>query len=190
MISGPALPCPKCQRVLNPLAWHDESHGRCRSCDVEFAFTGFPALTAPRVHAAPKAAVVDEHATCFFHTENQAETVCESCGRLLCTVCAIEFSGRRLCPGCMAASRKDAPHASDHRTLFDGLALALAFFPLLIYPLTLFTAPIALGCVIYGWRKPRSLVAPGRARLIVAGVAALLEIVAWVVVFILVFTRK
>jgi hypothetical protein len=52
--------------------------------------------------------------------------------------------------------------------------------PLLIWPVTLVTAPLAL-CIVYsGWRKPQSLVQPGRTKLIVAGIIALIEIGVWV----------
>lgn len=180
MISGPALPCPKCKRVLDPLSWHDANFGSCRACRVDFEFIGFPALTAERALAVPKDVLVAEHATCFYHAENQAEAVCESCGRFLCAVCAVEFTGRLLCPGCIAAMKSSDAQVVNQRTLFDGIAFSLAFLPLLIWPITAVTAPIALGFVIVGWRKPRSLVRRGRVRLVAAGLFALTQIAGWV----------
>jgi hypothetical protein len=154
----------------------------CGRCHAEFDFFPFPALTAERVRVAPQAARVAEDSVCFFHGENRAEVVCDDCGRLLCAVCAISFAGRRVCPSCIAAAKtSEAASVVRQRVLYDGLALALALFPILLWPLTVLTAPAALGVVIAGWNKPNSLIrGQGRARLIVAGIIALLEIAAWV----------
>jgi hypothetical protein len=190
MTSGPALPCPSCQRVLEPLSWHGEASGNCRRCNTDFEFLVFPALNATRARVAPKAVLAAEHATCFFHAENQAEAVCNSCGRFLCNVCAVDFNQQKLCPGCVASANTARVGAVAQRTLFGGIALVLAVVPLLILPVTLFTAPVALGFVIYGWRKPRSLVATGPGRLILAGSIASLEIVGWLFVLFSAFTRN
>ncbi|MEO7800172.1 MAG: hypothetical protein ABIY47_20855 [Opitutaceae bacterium] len=168
--------------MLEPLSWHGEAVGNCRRCDTDFEFVGFPALTATRVRVAPKAVLAAEHATCFFHAENQAEAVCSSCGRFLCGVCALDFNQQKFCPGCIASANNTPVAAVPQRTLYGGIALVLAVVPLLILPFTIATAPIALGFVIYGWRKPGSLVATGRSRLIVAGVIAALEIIGWLFV--------
>jgi hypothetical protein len=181
MTSTPALPCPRCRRPLGPESWIDARNGVCAKCRSEFEFVPFRALNFASVRAAAQAAVVASDSVCFFHAENRAESICDSCGRLLCPVCTVPFAGQRLCPVCIAASkRSDAPHGVRERVLYDGLALALAFFPLLVWPVTLLTAPAALGLVIYGWKKPGSLVrGPGRVRMIVAGIFAVLQIGAW-----------
>ena len=180
LYSGPALPCPKCRRVLDSLSWHNAGGGTCWNCRGEFEFTGFPALTAAPVRAVPKAVLVAEHATCFFHAENQAETPCDSCGRFLCAVCAIDFSAQRFCPSCVSTARTSDTRAITQRTLYEGIAMAVALLPMLMWPLTLITAPVALGVVIVGWRKPRSLVGGGKGKLVIAGIFALLQIGGWV----------
>lgn len=191
MTTGPALPCPRCQRVLEPAAWHDASSGTCRRCQAEFDFFAFPALTAQRARIAPQAAVVTEDSVCFFHAENRAEAVCDDCGRILCAVCTINFAGRRVCPSCIAGAKTSgAGPAVQQRTLYDGLAVSLALLPLLVWPVTLLTAPVALGYTIYGWRKPGSLVrGPSRTRFIVAGVFALLQIGGWVTLGVVVWLK-
>lgn len=185
MTAGPALPCPKCQRPLETLSWHSEAGGSCRRCGGDFEFTGFPALTAARAHVGPKAVLAAEHATCFFHLENQAETVCATCGRFLCTVCAIEFNQRKLCPTCIASASSTAAETVTSRTLYDSLALSLALVPILIWPVTVVTSPLALGFVIFGWRKPRSLVGGGRGRLIFAGILSVLQIAGWITLLVI-----
>lgn len=192
MTSGPALPCPKCTRALEPASWHDATAGTCRGCKIDFEFFPFPALTATRTRVAPQAAEVAADSVCFFHAENRAETVCEGCGRLLCPVCTIPFNGQKLCPSCVASGKtSDAAPTARSRMLYDGLALSLALLPLLVWPLTLISAPIALGFAIYGWNKPGSLVrGRSRRRLVAGGILAVLEIVGWVTLFTFLALRK
>jgi hypothetical protein len=190
MTIGAELPCPKCGLMLDSLAWHDANGGACRICRVRFEFIGFPALSFQRPGAVPKAVVLAEHATCFHHPENQAESVCEGCGRFLCSVCAIQFGGRILCPSCIKAGTKTDPGSIRSRALYPGIAMAVAVLPLLVWPVTLVSAPIALGIVYSGWRKPQSLVEPGRKKLIASGIIALGEIAGWVILFGSIWLRK
>jgi B-box zinc finger protein len=190
MTIGAELPCPKCGQKLDSLAWHDAGHGSCRICRVPFDFVGFPALTFRRPDVAPKAVLVAEHATCFHHPENQAEFVCEGCGRFLCSVCAIKFGGKLLCPGCIKAGTRNDAGSIGSRTLYPGIAMSLAVLPLLAWPVTLVSAPTALGVVIAGWKKPRSLIEPGRGKMIAAAVIAVVEIAGWVALFAFLWLRK
>jgi hypothetical protein len=182
MTAGPALPCPRCKRVLGPESWSDAEHGVCFRCKTEYEFVAFPALNATRAQIAPQAAVLAADSVCFFHPENRAETICEGCGRLLCVVCSVPFAGQKLCPTCIAGAKtSEAPAMLRDRVLYDGIALALAGLPLFIWPFTLITAPAALGMVVYGWNKPGSLVrGRSRARQIIAVILALLEIAGWI----------
>jgi len=192
MTAGPALPCPKCSCVLEPVSWHDADSGTCRRCAVDFEFRSFPALTASRARVAAQAAVIAEESVCYFHAENRAEAICEDCGRLLCPVCAIDFGGKTRCPACVAAAKKaESAAVVKDRVLYDSLALGIALLPLLIWPFTLVTAPIAVGMAIYGWKKPTSLVRRSpHLRLILALVFALLEIAAWTTGFVLLWLKR
>jgi hypothetical protein len=195
MTSGPALSCPSCKRALGPESWTHEHEGRCARCDTRFEFLAFPALKATRARIAPQAAMLEADSVCFFHAENRAEAICDGCGRLLCPVCAVPFAGQKLCPTCIAAGRTSgAPALIRDRPLWDGIALALALVPLVIFPLAFLsigTAPATLGVVIYGWNKPGSLVrGPSRWRFIVAGLLAVAEIAGWVTLGIFLWMRR
>ncbi|MDO8544318.1 MAG: hypothetical protein Q7S40_28085 [Opitutaceae bacterium] len=191
MTPGSALACPNCKRVLETHAWHDATAGTCRRCNTDFEFIAFPALTARAAHVAAQAAGLDGDSVCYFHAQNRAESICEECGRLLCPVCVIAFAGKKMCPTCVAATRaSEAANVVGYRTLFDGIALTVAGLPLLIWPVTLVTAPVALGVVIYGWNKPGSLVRRRtRVRLVIAAVLALLQIAGWATFFIFLWLR-
>ena len=111
---------------------------------------------------------------------------------MLCAVCTISFTGRKICPACIAAAKtSDAAPAVQQRVLYDAIALSLAVLPLLLWPFTLVTAPVALGYVIVGWKKPGSLVrGNSRTRLVIAGVFALLEIAGWVTLGVYLVLKK
>ena len=192
MMPGPALPCPRCQRVLGPESWIDATSGVCHWCKTEYEFLAFPGLTAKRAPVAPQAAVLAADSVCYFHAGNRAETICEGCGRLLCAVCTVPFAGHKLCPACIAATRKSGATAvTRSRVLLDGIALALAGLPLVVFPLTALTAPLALGLVVFGWNKPGSLVrGRGRVRFIIAGILALIEIAGWVIFLLFWWLKK
>ncbi len=189
MTPAVALRCPACKRQLETHSWHDDSSGECRLCGTSFEFRAFPALTAGAARITPQAAELAADSVCFFHAQNRADSICEGCGRLLCTVCAVPFMGRKLCPVCIAAENKKetAPVAVRGRVLHESIALGLAVFPIatvVLFWFTLVTGPLALGWVIYAWNKPGSLVrGPSRWRLIVAAIFAIAEIIGWIVFF-------
>lgn len=180
MTAGPVLSCPTCKRRIREADWIDAQSCTCGFCRTYFEGLTFPAATRMRVVPKPQAVAVADDSTCFFHAQNQAEKVCESCGRFLCSVCAIPFDGATRCPNCIAAQTTKSPTVIPKRVLWDGLALTVAIVPLFVWPFTLVSAPLALGLVIYGWNKPGSLVR-GRSlwRLIVAGLFSLVQVCAW-----------
>ena len=60
-----------------------------------------------------------------------------------------------------------------------GRALMLAVVPVFVWPVTLLTAPVAFYLAVTGWKEPQSLVAPGRWKLVLAGVISLVQLCAW-----------
>ncbi len=192
MTAGPALACPRCRHTLGPESWIDANRGVCWGCKTGYEFVGFPALRATRQRIAAQPAVLAADSVCFFHAENRAEAICDSCGRFLCAVCAVPFAGRKLCPACIAAAGSaETSSVVRERVLFDSIALALAIVPLLIWPFTLIAAPCALGMAIYGWKKPGSLVSGrSRTRLISAALVAVLEIAGWITLFVYLWLKK
>lgn len=172
-----APPCPKCKAPLEGLC--DTEAGQCGACATVLQVLLFPARRRAKP-VARAARSVDGDATCFFHAQNQAVSVCEGCGRYVCVVCEIPGDGgRKLCPPCVSAGRKKAVVKADEIVTYDAMATTLALVPILMWPLTLVTAPAALFLAIYGWRKPRSLVRPGPGRFIAAIVIASLQIGGW-----------
>ena len=179
LLDSSAPPCPKCKVPLNGIVGRGE--GVCDSCATVLEFVLFPSLrrAKPVVRAVRS---VDGDATCFFHTQNQAAAVCDGCGRYVCAVCEVPGDeGRKLCPPCVSAGRKKAAIKADEIVAYDAMAMGLGLLPMLMWPLTLVTAPITMFVAVYGWRKPRSLVRPGCARFVVAIILSALQMCGWIV---------
>jgi hypothetical protein len=183
-----APPCPKCKVPLIGITGQGE--GLCDSCATPLEFVLFPAMHRPRT-VARVVRSVDGDATCFFHAQNQAAAVCDGCGRYVCAVCEVTGDeGRKLCPPCVSAGRKKTVVKADQLVAYDAIAMSLAILPILVWPVTLVTAPMAMVAAIYGWRKPRSLVRPGCARLVWAILIAALHMSAWLALGIALWLKK
>jgi uncharacterized paraquat-inducible protein A len=171
--------CPFCSRPLLAQSWRDDRHAFCGRCEKLIEFIPLPALTAQKTVARPQTASLGEDATCFFHTGNRAESVCSGCGRLLCAVCAVDYTGTCLCPACIATRSSGKSDTVTSRVLWANTALSLAILPLLIWPVTVLTAPTVIGLSIYGWNKPGSLVRKSKRRFVMAIILAGLQLAGW-----------
>jgi hypothetical protein len=170
---------------LPPDTWNLSYESYCPWCRAPITVLVFPALLRASGGAIPELAVEGGEATCFYHARKKAVVPCDQCGRFLCSLCQVELAGQNWCPSCIELHRKQGKLATldRRRTLYDNIALLLAVGPivsLVFWFMTLFTAPAALFMIFRHWRSPSSLVPRTKVRFAIAGVAALLEIVAWV----------
>jgi hypothetical protein len=184
MVNEQFLLCPKCRVALPDALFNRGAFAPCPNCGTAVRCEVFPALYAgPRIGRPGELLVDASEASCFFHPEKKAAVACDSCGRFLCALCDLDFAGRHICPSCLAAGRKKGALGNlDHfRFSWTGLALLLSVVPLIVYPITCITAPIAIVVALIGLRKPPSLT--GRRRvltLIVALTFSLGEVGAWI----------
>lgn len=174
-----ALACPRCGKPLSTLG----NAASCPRCRVEFQMRTFPALERPLAPAHRNEAIVGgEEAGCFYHPEKRAVVPCDSCGRFLCALCDLDVAGSHLCPACLEKGRTTHAlgHVDTYRTSYPDIALVLALLPLVMWPITLVTAPVALWFSIRGWKKPPSLTGNRkRFRLVLATIVSVLQIVGW-----------
>jgi hypothetical protein len=155
----------------------------CPTCGSENMVRAFPAMFAERMAAAPEAALTGE-AACYDHPGKRAVAACQQCGRFVCQLCSVELGGVICCPSCVAAGagQAQAAKAEGHRTLYDSIALTLPLISLLMWPLTIATAPAAIVISISKWNQPLSLVRRNRWRFVAAIITSLLMLAGWVMV--------
>ena len=176
-----SIACSECRAPINPGHYNTEDFFPCPSCRTLLKVHVFPAFFRPIASGKAGEALIDDEASCFFHTDKKAETACEHCGRFLCALCDMKLGGKHLCPTCLT-SRKEQSGAVDlerHRTLHDSIALGLATLPLIVVWPSLFTAPIAFYFSIRNWNAPTSIIPRGKVRLVAAMILSGLQILGW-----------
>ena len=182
------LHCDRCRTALPESIFNTPAPVACPGCHAPLLARVFPAFfRAPVVGRAAETVGSEEDASCFFHPRKKAVVPCGRCGRFLCALCDLEIDGRHLCPSCVTAAGAATTTAaaagalSNERFLYDQLAASVALLPLVLFwPVTLFTAPVALYYAVRYWHEPtRGIIPRGRAVMAVAAALAVLEIAAW-----------
>jgi DNA-directed RNA polymerase subunit M/transcription elongation factor TFIIS len=184
-------PCPKCQAYLPPRADNRLELFACPGCGSQVAAATFPALYRPTATGrAGETLLADSDAGCFYHPQKKATVVCDHCGRFLCALCDVAFVGEHLCPPCIAAGRKNArfKELDRQRILYDNVALGLATLPLLVWPFTFVTAPMALFIAMRYWNHPKSIVRGSRLTALLAILIAAAQVLGWVVLIVFLVT--
>jgi hypothetical protein len=168
------MPLPKWELVNGGEAY-------CTSCGSRNGVRLFPAALANAAAARAELALEGE-AACFDHPGKRAVSACQRCGRFVCQLCSVEFGSGAWCPSCVADSNGKARRGDTDisRILYDTWALAIPFALLLIWPLTLLSAPAVTALAIMKWRKPLSLVRRNRWRFVVGLAAGIGEGALWV----------
>ena len=180
-VAADILACPNCRATVPFEDWNRE-HALCAACRAPLEALVFPALfsQAPTGSSGDRILEAGE-ASCFNHPDKRAVVPCDQCGRFLCSLCRVDFKGQNWCPACIQSWKLKGKlsELDPGRTLYDNMALALAFLPaLLIWP-TIFTGPATLYLVFRYWRAPSSLLPRTRIRFVLAAVVACLQIGSW-----------
>ncbi len=184
--------CTKCRASLPPVLYNAPDLRACPACGARTQVEVFPAaLRSAGSASIGEAVIVEGEASCFYHPAKKAVLPCESCGRFLCALCDVELNDQHICPACLAAGKKKGKlqQFENRRTLYDSLALAVAFFPMLLVWPSLLGAPIALYIALRYWKAPSSIVPRGKWRFVVAIILALAQIGGWTAMFIAIFHR-
>lgn len=163
---------------------------KCPSCNVTIYVAVFPQMFRPPERGrSGETLLTDGEASCYYHSHKKAVVACSNCGRFLCALCDIDFNGRHLCSLCLEAAnrKKNIKNLENRRVLYDDLALSLAIVPLIIFYLTLITAPIVLYIAIRYWKAPTSIMPRSKFRFVLAILIALLQIAGWIAVVFFLF---
>jgi hypothetical protein len=184
--------CSKCERPIDPHYLNIDHAVNCAGCGSELRARVFPALFHRPAKAPAATIAAESEASCFYHADNLAVTACDSCGRFLCGLCRVEFSGQNICPSCINSGIRTRKliGLESHRTMYDTIALLLATIPFFLVWPSLLAAPAALYVSIRYWRAPSSVVRRSKIRFVIAIVLALSQIGLWIAIAILLFSRR
>ena len=175
----PTVACPSCQARLPPDFFNLKHFVSCPSCEATFRMRVFPALMRPATPSVAAPVIAEGESSCFYHPHKRAVVSCERCGRFLCGLCDIEVGDKHRCPGCLSSTGGTQPELEKRRTLYDGIALALATFPILFWPFTVITAPAALYMTVRYWRTPVSIFPRTKIRFVLAFLLAGAQVAGW-----------
>ena len=175
-----------------PVGYAECTCSYCSGCGAYIQFDVFPALlkgTARGQRA--EGIILDDESSCFFHPTKKAAVACEGCGRFLCSLCDIEFDGRHLCPACIeSGEKKGKMEKLQNRVVrYDSISLAVAIIPMLIFYITLITAPVALYLAIRHWNDPMGILPRTRVRFVLAIIIAGLQVTGWGIGAVVLFER-
>jgi len=175
-----SIACAQCSLALPLAGEQSELETVCRYCGSRNTVCVFPELLHAPAKSSPESAFEGE-ATCFDHPGKRAAGVCAQCGRYVCTLCQVEFGTETLCPSCVSLrrGRAGAANLETGRRLYDSMALSLSLAPLLMWPVTIVTAPAALFLSLLRWKAPLSPVRRNRWRFAAAILISLAEIGGW-----------
>ncbi len=181
--------CPQCHQLLSDSHYSSGSTQPCPQCRAPSRLVLFPALAAPRRRKQQPEPLIDSEASsCLYHPDYKASSICNSCGAFICQLCEIHLQNEPICPACLerqSLGDKNRILKKNHY-LWDNISLALALFvpaSLALWFLSLFTAPCALYLAIRHWKDPGLLRKPSKLRLALAALLALLQIAAWILLF-------
>lgn len=175
------LACTKCGSALPPGMLNAAGLSACPGCSSLIRADVFPALFKKAPAVAVENILADGQAGCFFHPQKKAVVPCGSCGRFLCSLCDVEFGGRHVCPSCLEAgkSKRRIRNLETERVLHDSIALSIAILPILMWFVTIVTAPISIFYSLRHWKSPMSILPRTKVRFVFAVLISVLQLGGW-----------
>lgn len=186
------ISCTYCHQLIPAGYYNTPDLIPCPSCRTPVKMDVFSAFYRGLQPGKEGEILIDDQASCFYHPQKKAVLLCDHCGRFLCALCDVELGGRHLCPACLETGKKKGRiiNLDRHRVLYDGVALRLALFPMIIVWLTIVTAPIAIYLSIRHWNSPTSVIKRTKVRFILAIVISSLQILAWATGIVYLVSRR
>jgi hypothetical protein len=184
------ISCTQCHRPIPAEYYNTPDIVGCPSCQAPIRIDVFPAFLRALGPGKPGEALIDDQASCFYHPQKRASIPCDHCGRFLCALCDVEWGGKHLCPTCLETGKRKGKivNLDRHRVLYDSTALRLAILPMIMFWVTLVTAPLTLYLSVRHWNSPMGIVRRTKVRFIIAMIISIFQILAWVLGFALLKT--
>ncbi len=183
----PLVACSSCHTPLPDDALNAGGPVVCSFCRTQVTAEVFPALLKGTEGGQGGEILVEaSDAGCFSHPGRKAVSVCERCGRFMCSLCEIELGEETICPVCLETGweKGSLKNIKKEGILHDNVALGLALYPLIFFPLTIFTAPVSIYLSFRNWRKKTSIMPRTRIRYILAILISGLQVTGWIYVFV------
>lgn len=143
----------------------------------------FPAVIRPKEMVTAGHIIEEGQSSCYFHPSYPASAICEQSGRMICNLCTTEWNGQTVSFEALQeliAGGNQRGARAKARVKWDDVCLSLAVLPMLLWFVTLVTAPAVLVIALVQWRKgPTSLVRRSRWRYWVGSGIALLQVFGW-----------
>lgn len=181
-----AVPCNSCGMRLPEWELAAGDASTCPDCGTKHQVKIFPAALRVAPSTQSESAAEGE-AACFDHPSSRAIASCAQCGRFVCPLCVVEVRNNKYCPSCMAAglSKGPGPNLAPSRLAYDSIALAIAVGPLLLFPITLLTGPVAVFFAFRYWKRPLVLMHRNRWRFVAAILIGLIEVggFSWLILY-------
>ena len=174
--------CTGCKTPIDPALLIGAGKTLCSRCGNQFDGMVFPAFFRERPSGAlPQVIGEAGESSCFYHPQHKAVLPCDGCGRFLCSLCEVELHGQHLCPPCIEAGQRKGQlvQIENRRTLYDSIALTSAVLPMIVFFLTILTAPVVIYLVVKHWNSPLGLVRRSRIRFVLALILAICQLLAW-----------
>ena len=180
------ISCIKCNTTLPAAVLNTYSIVACPECEGLIRADVYPSLyrRLPSGHSG-ELVQMDKEAGCFYHPRKKAVVPCSACGRFVCALCDVTINDQHLCPACFekGKTKQKIKNLENRRTCYDTIALLVATVSMLVYYLTIFTAPFVIYLTIRHWNSPTSVIPRTKFRFVLAFIIAGLQIVGWFFVF-------
>jgi len=177
-----SINCPNCGVSFPATTAELAGLQACPACARTTRVYAFPALERPAAGGvAGQRVMLEGEATCFYHPQKRAHTLCDNCGRFLCAMCDLDVYDAHLCPQCLQAGADKGRIKSLERSRvrYDQIASTLLVVPLLFcWFLLPVTSLAVLGLAGWKWKAPGSLVDNTRLRFVIYAIVACLELAA------------
>lgn len=143
--------CGNCSAALSIPETTGAGGVACRRCGTETRVWLFPALYRAAASSPAQPLTNEGDSSCMNHPQKRAVAVCDGCGKYLCALCDVDWSGGHLCPACIEHRKRADPEGAlrTEYVHYDLIVLLLAMLGMLLWMFGLFIAPVAL---FLGWR--------------------------------------
>lgn len=175
MSTADAMTCPSCQSLLPAEAINTDYAIACPACEKTIAAWRFPRADyhEPPVMLGERITDDSEEAGGFYQPDRKAVAICDACGVFVSPLHAVAVGEQTICPRCIEREQNDpdSTHLLRERIRYDHLAILLSLGVLIMmWPLLIISAPIALYLVVRHYRRPGSIVQRSKTGFIIAGI--------------------